>query len=806
MADSPRWVGKLWDSIAHPYRTFKTWERNRAERICQVPPNHLLVRKSKIDDSFSDHDRSMIDYVRKARYLQEHGNLLLDYEQHTSRADYQGRTWTENARRAYDYYETEVWAYAAMGAIMTSGSSVPGEFYRQIGQSVDEREVFTNAITERLLDEPNPEESFQDLVEGMLGYGELTGMALFDIGDRLAGGLRINSLWSIPPDAVWPLGDKCDLITDWVYRDPHGQERRVDPEQIAWLRQWRPGIARLGMGSLQPAANALLELQAIREWSIDNFRNNWELKGGVLEHPRKIHGRIKKRMLDEWGEVHYPGSRIPFIADDGAKYVAPDVGSGRKGDYIDLRKEARLEVLAAFGVTPVMVGLTEGVNYANSKEQKSVFWENTEQHKLNKLARMITHKICPLIAPGLQFRFKLETVPYLDPTKIEREQGMREEVQLGLLSVEEYRRRQMYGEKSKSETFYLPPGSFPMQLSTEEKAEDVEADPDIDPNDDGGDEGGGGLPSDNTEPADAETLDTTTTDPDTPVISVPDASAWTNERSLETHLSYIQRQSDSVKQMVAEIQPIWREQEARLLAEMDGENLTLSASPAIQRAYRVSKSAMEQDEIERRIFKDLSLDDLFDFMTEQDRQNLVNVINRAGLRVIQQDGESTIVDIFGQPADQFSVSQAVVDDFLVHSNNIVGTASTDGMLGTARKRLTRTLSQGISNGEGLRDLRNRVQNVYNQMSNSHAVMVARTEVAAAQNFGIVEGFSIGGAAGKTWLAMPGSERHAAPVDGQTVGVRDPFMVNGSAMQFPGDFRAPYSETHNCRCTMIPELN
>lgn len=89
---------------------------------------------------------------------------------------------------------------------------------------------------------------------------------------------------------------------------------------------------------------------------------------------------------------------------------------------------------------------------------------------------------------------------------------------------------------------------------------------------------------------------------------------------------------------------------------------------------------------------------------------------------------------------------------------------------------------------------------------ARAELIARTELAQAQNTGIVEGYREIGIKRMEWLAYndgrSGDRRHDR-MDGQIVEVGKPFTnpTTGVKLRYPGDPSAPISETANCRCTV-----
>lgn len=136
------------------------------------------------------------------------------------------------------------------------------------------------------------------------------------------------------------------------------------------------------------------------------------------------------------------------------------------------------------------------------------------------------------------------------------------------------------------------------------------------------------------------------------------------------------------------------------------------------------------------------------------------------------------------------------------TNRLVGIGDTTWH--TARE----SLLDGFTIGESVPDLAQRVQDSLGVAEN-RAVTIARTEVVSASNAGSYAGVdALGkyGPAKKVWLATVDSRTREAHMDadGQTVGLDEPFIVDGEELEFPGDPAGSAGNVINCRCTLIYE--
>lgn len=123
------------------------------------------------------------------------------------------------------------------------------------------------------------------------------------------------------------------------------------------------------------------------------------------------------------------------------------------------------------------------------------------------------------------------------------------------------------------------------------------------------------------------------------------------------------------------------------------------------------------------------------------------------------------------------------------------------------KLMNSAITQGIVQGESIRDIAKRVARVTGESSYKSALRNARTAYTGAQNAGRMEGLhqaqELGIKVKKQWMATLDSKTRDAhaDLDGQIRDVDEPFEVDGMEIDYPGDPTADPSLVYNCRCTL-----
>ena len=82
-------------------------------------------------------------------------------------------------------------------------------------------------------------------------------------------------------------------------------------------------------------------------------------------------------------------------------------------DFEKLLRFEKSEILAVFGVPPILVGDVDNANRANSSEQRRVFWEEVMIPMVEDVASLMNRKLTPRYGPGLIVQPDYSQVPAL---------------------------------------------------------------------------------------------------------------------------------------------------------------------------------------------------------------------------------------------------------------------------------------------------------------------------------------------------------------------------------------------------------
>lgn len=126
------------------------------------------------------------------------------------------------------------------------------------------------------------------------------------------------------------------------------------------------------------------------------------------------------------------------------------------------------------------------------------------------------------------------------------------------------------------------------------------------------------------------------------------------------------------------------------------------------------------------------------------------------------------------------------------------------------QQIQSVMVQGILQGVSIPELAKNLEQV-TERNHKAAIRNARTMATNVQNAGRQAAYhraeSYGVKMKRTWYAsLDFRTRHEHRIlHGQTVGLDEPFEVDGYEIDYPGDPRAPAYLVYNCRCTTVPQI-
>jgi HK97 family phage portal protein len=271
-----------------------------------------------------------------------------------------------------DAWRYSVWVRRCIRSISQSIAELPFEVYRD-ADKIEEHPLLD------LIQNPAPNLSQNDLwqltIMMLVTFGEA-----FWLLDRKGTPNQVTKIkGSFPksiviatPEIMSPdIDDATGELRGWFVQTPK-QRRWVSRLDVAHFKFSNPFNRYRGAAPLESAGFSVSSDVHAQRFNIKIFKG--ARPGVVMETEKQLQQTIVDAIREDFVARHRT-PHIPAILHSGLKLASQPSPSDM--EFSKAREMNREEILAAFGVPPIEVGLLEYASYANAKEQRRAYWQTT---------------------------------------------------------------------------------------------------------------------------------------------------------------------------------------------------------------------------------------------------------------------------------------------------------------------------------------------------------------------------------------------------------------------------------------------
>ncbi|MEU6496437.1 phage portal protein [Streptomyces sp. NPDC046984] len=722
-------------------------------------------------------------------------------------------------------YSNSAVAYRCVAAIADNGSSVPLEVARPDGSFIEGHEV-SHLFNKK----PNDDMSARAYKSLMLQQAELAGQSFtwLERGETGLGPIAEIHLVFDQVDVVVdkPLAQRPTTtnIVGFMIRRADGTQVPVLPEEMLWLRYPHP-FDPLGCLAPWKAARHAVDMDAFaREWQRSSYMNGARPTGVVYLGDMGEHefNQVKAAWRSSMQGPENAGKNLlvrstPGAGQNGSKGIGYErlTFTPEEMEYLESRVRNAEEVMLAFGVPRDY--LMGGTTYENRSAAKATLWSDTIKPKLEMIASEIDLRLLPSDAEEAEF--DLSGVDALQDSQDSVANRARASMYADITMVDEARAALGLDPL---------PGGIGQNTLTPYRAQFAPV------------QGAAGTDEARSWDADFSRLPTTTPDVGALVERAvesalarllggnpPQVDARPTPRRLELtraddtpsspSITVINEAYDELERAGRRaVQVLAREQQERVLRDFDRLmkkpersaawlEETRAQSCALAREQQLVLAPPDPEQVPAARLTDMDvaagpegweerigLRDLFDprYWRRRTGDALRPFVERAWKR-----GGASIAGSFD--LEESTVADALRDRIEELAGQV--TATTEQVL---RSQL---LAHGVAEGESVPELRARIQQVFANLGDFRATMIARTETVGGYNQASFLAALDAGATRKTWLATDDQrtrETHRQE-NGRSAAMNKRFTLTKS--RWPADPTAPAAQSIQCRCALTFEF-
>lgn len=661
----------------------------------------------------------------------------------------------------------------------------------------------------KLLESPNPLQSGFQFLELHATYMKLAGESFWYIAKNANG--TPKELYLMRPDLVEVEvnRDTIGTIKGYVLHKEGGEKQKLDPDEVVHHKYPNPVNPYRGMGVVEAAMTYLQTEEFSSDWTKNSIYNSGR-PSGILNLKGKMKDdqfeQLKSRFKQEYTGTKNAGKTLLLKGFDGIDWAK--LGVDLEGiDLERVKKVTREDIMFMFRTSNTIMGITDDVNRANSKEMRGVWMENVVKPELIRITDQLNHSFAkPILGDDYKFAF---TDPNPE-TVADRLDEWKAGVDKWLTKNQIIRERnELLGtdtpEIEGGDNIWQPFSLVPMDQSEMDE-----------------------------EPEEAE------------------------ERSLSTELSTKQEQVE--KSPACRMDGESRDEcMQRKIPEIVAENPNIGLEQAVAIAAGVCDVPCESEEAKDKHVKEMTKAERGEVMRknlfreqqqwEQPYRERVNrVFEKQQAQILERfkdvgdikekQLEEWLFDKLESSAIWKNTLLPITAEILIeqsrHMFEFVDDDTVEGVLeitpairreiedrierftgdvdDQTRAEIIETITEGISEGESLSKLQDRIESVYNYASTTRSERIARTETIftsnKAQQLALKQ---IPSVAGQEWLANPGACEFCSAVNGKIVGLNENFFNQGQSVegQDGGVHILDYTDVGhpplhvNCRCTLLP---
>lgn len=700
---------------------------------------------------------------------------------------------------AEDYLRSSMgWVYACVTAIADAVAKVEWKLYK-----TDAKGEITEVLDHPALDLLYKVNSYTTAFDHYWltqQYKELTGEAPWFLDRGKNGDGEPTGILLLRPDRLKVVqnNDKNsdEIISKYVYTQDFGQEFDIKPSELILLRYPDPINQFRGKGTLEAAATTVDVDNYSEEYNKRFFFNSGR-PDMVLETDNKLSKQQKLELRDSVNRM-YRGVRNAHktaILESGLK-LHPMAISQKDMDFLEQQKFSMTKILSIFRVPKSIVAISDDVNLANAKIAEYIFAKWTIKPKLTSLASQLNEFFLPMFKGTENMFLSFEDpVPMDIELNLKRYQSM---LTLGWGSLNEVRAEQNLEDLGpEGDKVYIPntvrelgtpaPGSLFASIDGKPARRQ----------DNKGiiDRSGGGFLK-----AKLNANQVTKAQEKTDNV-IKKIESRIDDLALQITKNSYHKKAQEAARRKAELMESRKEFVGAYLKAAD--NYEKHFDTGMKLVFDNQRKKILAKVPQKAVNDDFYIDE------EEETQIMVRIFTPLEKEIIRQQGSRAAL-LAGQGRTGFDLASKAVQDYL---KNRVFDFSTEVNAET-NKQIGEALAEATKNGEGITEIRKRIENLFDDMTKVRAERIARSEVIRASNFATTEAYEQSGVVDSVeWLTTDDERtcQWCGPLNGKVIPLGDTFFQKGS--QFEGKdggiLNLDYENINfpplhpSCRCTVVP---
>lgn len=300
----------------------------------------------------------------------------------------EGGSTTMRSYAFHEAYRRVSWVFACVNITAATASSAPLVFYDGPTQSITNRINDPNHPVNRLFASPKEPEihSLRELLYRTFVYKNIVG------GVWWVFQVKRGQIVSVEPRlGLRPLLSKGSMgeLQGWEGIDNEGEIVQYPVDRVLPIGYFNPMDPYQPLSPLSAARLSVEFEYNIAGWNTGFFKTGMknpillQSKGTLTKDQKR---EIKKEVVDYYSGIE--GAHGALLLQGNIDVTSLNINP-KDYDFIQGKKLNREEIASIFGVPPSLIGIMDRASFANIREQRKIFWENTLLPSMNQIRDLI---------------------------------------------------------------------------------------------------------------------------------------------------------------------------------------------------------------------------------------------------------------------------------------------------------------------------------------------------------------------------------------------------------------------------------
>jgi len=262
---------------------------------------------------------------------------------------------------------------------------------------------------QRLIDKPNPDFAWAEMMEYMSQHIDLAGNSYWSI-IRAGNNAQPAEIWPLLPQGVKIKAGRQRLIDFYRYQYG-GITRDIQSADMVHIKTANPNDFLFGLPTIQAAGRAVDVDREASMWQLNSMHNRGISDYAIIIDPDTSPEQIERlKELHKEKQAGATNARQPFLSTRDIKTLNQ---TAVEMDFTASRSKVWAEICSAMGVPQPMVGLLEDATLANIETARRIFWIDTITPLLRIMKSQLDRQLAEQFGPDWCIEYDISNIEAL---------------------------------------------------------------------------------------------------------------------------------------------------------------------------------------------------------------------------------------------------------------------------------------------------------------------------------------------------------------------------------------------------------